>query len=93
MSVRIRLSRFGRRNRAFFRIEVFDSRTRRNGKSIEQLGWYNPITVDEKEKYQVNAERAKYWLSEGVEMSPTVHDIFNKLGIYRKDAMKLKEKQ
>lgn len=88
MSVRIRLSRFGRKNRAFFRIEVFDSRTRRNGKSIERLGWYDPIIEDEKKKFKVNKERAQYWLSEGVQMSDTVHDIFNKLGIYRKTAKK-----
>lgn len=84
MSVRIRLSRYGRKNRAFFRIEVFDSRTRRNGKSIERLGWYDPVVEDDKKKYKVNEKRAHYWLSEGAQMSDTVHDIFNKLSIYRK---------
>ena len=84
MAVRIRLSRYGRRNRAFFRIEVFDSRTRRDGKSIEKLGWYDPLVVDEDKKYKVNKERAEYWLSEGVRMTTTVHSIFNKLGIYPK---------
>ena len=88
MSVRIRLSRYGRKNRAFFRIEVFDSRIRRNGKSIERLGWYDPFVEDEKKKYKVNAERAKYWLSVGAQMSDTVHDIFNKLSIFRNPVKK-----
>ena len=53
MTVRIRLSRYGRRNRAFFRIEVFDSRTRRDGKSIEKLGWYDPVIAEEAKKYGI----------------------------------------
>ncbi len=84
MSVRIRLSRYGRKNRAFFRIEVFDSRIRRNGKSLEKLGWYDPFVDDVNKKYKVNAERAQYWLSEGAQMSDTVNDIFKKMGIFRK---------
>ena len=84
MSVRIRLSRYGRKNRPFFRIEVFDSRTRRNGKSIEQIGWYDPLVEDEAKKFKLDKERAEYWLSQGVELTKTVHSILNKLGIYKK---------
>lgn len=81
MAVRIRLKRYGRRNRAFFRIEVFDSRTRRDGRSIEILGHYDPLIADESLKYKVNAERAAYWLSVGALPTPTVADIFRKQGV------------
>jgi small subunit ribosomal protein S16 len=81
--LRIRCSRFGRRNRAFFRIEVFDARTRRNGRSVERLGWYDPMVADETKKYSVNIERAKYWLSVGAKPTGTVGDIFRKVGVYR----------
>ncbi len=91
MPVKIRLSRYGRRNRPFFRIEVFDTRTRRDGKSIERLGWYDPLIADESKKYSIDKERAEYWLSQGAQMSETVHQIFGKLGIHKKPR-KLKKK-
>ena len=45
MATRIRLKRFGRRNRPFFRVVVMDSRTKRDGKAIEEVGWYDPIKL------------------------------------------------
>ena len=46
MSTKIRLKRIGRRNRPFYRVVVMDSRNRRDGAAIEELGWFNPIQTD-----------------------------------------------
>ena len=46
MATKIRLKRIGRRNRPFYRMVVMDSRSRRDGAAIEELGWYNPIDLD-----------------------------------------------
>ncbi|MGE0432078.1 MAG: 30S ribosomal protein S16 [Planctomycetota bacterium] len=83
--VRIRLSRFGRRNRAFFRIEVFDQRVRRNGRSIEKIGWYDPYVADEAKKYGLDVERARHWLKVGAQASETVRQIFRKQGVFATD--------
>jgi len=77
--VKIRLTRAGRRNRPFYRIVVCDVRTPRDGKFIEKIGSYDvfkepPLAV-------VNKERARYWLSKGAQVSPTVKNIFSKQGI------------
>ena len=79
--VRIRLSRKGRRNRAFFRIEVFDQRTRRDGAAIEQLGWYNPYATEKEKPFELNAERAKYWIDKGAQPTPTIWDLLHKVGV------------
>ncbi len=83
--VKIRLSRKGRRNRPFYRIEVFDTRTRRDGRPVEQIGWYDPYVADEAKKYSLDVERAKYWVSVGAQTSGTVGNIFRKRGVYKKD--------
>jgi small subunit ribosomal protein S16 len=76
--VRIRLQRTGRKNRPFYRIQVLDERTRRDGAGIEQLGWYDPVSRDESKQLNLNEERAKYWLSKGAQPSDTMRDIFAK---------------
>lgn len=81
--LKIRLKRYGRRNRAFFRIEVFDSRVQRDGKSIEILGWYDPLVADEEKKHTLNADRAKYWLSVGAQPSGTVSNIMAKHAVHK----------
>ena len=83
--VRIRLSRFGRRNRSFFRIEVFDQRVRRNGRAIEKLGWYDPFIAEDAKKYSLDVERARHWLSVGAQPSATVRQIFQKQGVFKKE--------
>lgn len=75
MAVRLRLKRFGRKNRAFFRLGAFDSHTRRNGRAIEELGWYDPLVEDEDKKYSLNRERISYWLSVGAKPSRTIESI------------------
>ena len=72
--VRIRMQRTGRKNRPFYRIQVLDKRTRRDGASIEQLGWYDPLAKDPAKQVNLNEERAKYWISVGAQPSDTVRD-------------------
>ena len=78
MAVRIRLKRMGRRKRPFYRIGVFDARTKRDGKTIEELGFYDPIAKDEAKQVRLDRDRAMYWLSQGAQPSETVASIFKR---------------
>ena len=71
MSVRIRLTRTGRKNLPQWRVAVFDSRTRRDGKYLEMLGLYLPHEKPEK-KFRLDVERYNHWLSVGALPSPAV---------------------
>ncbi len=81
--VKIRLKRMGRKNRAFFRICAFDSREERDGRSIEQLGTYDPMEKDESKKVVLKRERIEYWLSVGAQPTETVVSILknNKIAV------------
>jgi small subunit ribosomal protein S16 len=81
MSARIRLKRFGTKKRPYYRIVVMDKHAPRDGKAIEELGYYHPI---EKEDQQIrfNEERVKLWLQQGATVSDTVHTILNKQGVF-----------
>ena len=83
MATVIRLSRQGRRNRAHYRVGVFDRRTRRDGPPIEQLGHYDPFVEDDAQKIVLNEERIRYWLSQGADVSETVASFLRKQGIER----------
>jgi len=73
-----RLFRVGKINQPSFKIVVADKRNAaKGGRFVEQVGFYNPVT---KEKV-LNKERAQYWLSQGVQPSATVHNLFIKDGI------------
>ncbi len=84
MAVKIRLKRTGRRNRPFYRICVFDGRTRRDGKPVEELGSYDPRAKTWAEKITLNRQRAHYWLTVGAQPSETVASILRKFEV-RKD--------
>ena len=73
--VRVRLKRTGARNAACFRVVVMDQRSSRDGKAIEQLGFYNPRSKEEK----VDLERLDYWKSVGAVISETVADIADRV--------------
>jgi small subunit ribosomal protein S16 len=64
MAVRIRMTRTGRLNRPFYRIGVFDSRTRRDGRVIEQLGYYDPMLSTGIE-WKVDQDRLAFWMKRG----------------------------
>ncbi len=76
--VKIRLKRMGRRGRAFFRICAFDAREERDGRSIEQLGTYDPMEKEESKKVILKRERIEYWLSVGAQPTETVASILKK---------------
>ena len=73
--VRVRLKRTGARNAACFRVVVMDQRSSRDGKAIEELGYYDPISKQE----SVNVERADYWKSVGAQFTETVTDIVERV--------------
>ena len=79
MAVRIRLKRLGAKIAPFYRIVVADSRTSRNGKSISEIGYFNPTT--EPEELKVNAEEAKKWLANGAQPSDTAKALLKKAGV------------
>lgn len=78
--VKIRLKKFGTNKRPFYRIVVVDSRKPRDGMTIEEIGQYHPIDVEEKQ-VAFKEDRAKYWLSVGAQPSPIVKKIFNTKGL------------
>mgnify|MGYP001289715456 FL=1 len=70
--VTIRLARTGAKKRPFYHIVVADSRSPRDGRFIERLGFYNPIAVGAEEKLRVNNDRIEYWVSQGAQPSSAV---------------------
>ena len=82
MSVRIRLTRQGRKAAAYYHIVVADSRAPRDGKFIERLGSYNPNTNPA--TTELNFERALYWLQTGAQPSDTAKSILSKQGVLMK---------
>ncbi|XP_006659613.1 30S ribosomal protein S16-2, chloroplastic/mitochondrial [Oryza brachyantha] len=82
MVVRIRLARFGCRNRPFYRVMAADSRSPRDGKHLEVLGYYNPLPgKDGGKRMGLKFDRVKYWLSVGAQPSDPVECILFRAGI------------
>lgn len=79
MSVKIRLKRIGAKKAPFYRLVVADSRSPRDGKFIEEIGYYNPIK--EPVEIKIDAEKAKKWLDNGAQPSDTVRNLLKKSGI------------
>lgn len=79
--VKLRLKRFGRRNRPFYRLNAIDSRSPRDGMPIEQLGHFDPIEKDEAKQFTCDVERVQYWLSKGAQPSDTVRGLLRKAGV------------
>lgn len=68
----IRLARGGAKKRPFFNIVATDSRSARDGRFIERVGFYNPVAADGEVKFRVAADRLGYWRGVGAQLSPTV---------------------
>jgi len=83
MSARIRLKKFGTKKRPYYRIVVMDQRSPRDGKTIDELGYYHPIEAEDKQ-IVFNMEKAKEWLAKSATASDTVRRIFNKKGLHIK---------
>ncbi|MFN9718733.1 MAG: 30S ribosomal protein S16 [Planctomycetota bacterium] len=79
MSVRIRMKKMGRKHRAFFRICVMDSRVQRDGKAIEEVGFYDPSVEDKAARVKLNMERVDYWMSVGAQPSEKVNALIRKV--------------
>ena len=96
MATKIRLKRIGRRNRPFYRIIIIDSRKRRDGSAIEQVGWYNPIESNKEKNYVLKEDRILEWLKLGAQVTDPVNKLMKRSGLsYRWHLMKqgLSEKE
>ncbi len=79
MAVKIRLTRLGKKKAPFYRIVVADSRNKRDGRCIEEIGTYDPNT--DPSTYKVDEEAARKWLANGAQPTETVAKIFKLAGI------------
>lgn len=79
MAVKIRLKRMGRKKKPFYRVVVADERTQRDGRPIEEIGYYNPLT--EPAEIKIDEEKAKKWLANGAKPTGTVVTLLKKSGI------------
>ncbi len=79
MAVRIRLKRMGAKKKPFYRIVVADSRYPRDGRFIEEIGYYNPTTKPT--TFKVDAEKVRQWKSKGAQPSDTVKVLLEKAGL------------
>ncbi|MCI5513418.1 MAG: 30S ribosomal protein S16 [Clostridia bacterium] len=79
MAVKIRLRRMGSKKAPFYRVVVADSRSPRDGRFIEEIGTYNPLTNPAEVK--IDAEKAKTWITKGAQPTETVRVLLKKSGI------------
>jgi small subunit ribosomal protein S16 len=79
--VKLRMKSFGRRHRPFFRICAMDTRTRRDGRPIEELGHYDPMAKNNVGQTVLDVSRIRYWLSVGAQPSPKVGALLRRNGI------------
>ncbi|UHQ18604.1 30S ribosomal protein S16 [Lysobacter sp. KIS68-7] len=73
--VKIRLTRGGAKKRPFYHIIVTDSRSARDGRNIERLGFYNPIASGAEKSVELNTERLTYWIGKGAQMTDKVANL------------------
>lgn len=83
MAVKIRLRRMGSNKRPFYRLIVADSRSPRDGRFIEEIGYYNPLS--EPKDIKVDIEKARKWLSNGAKPTETAKMLLTKSGVYKTD--------
>jgi len=81
VAVRLRLKKMGRRHRSFFRLSAMDGRSPRDGRVVEQLGWYDPHAKNPEQQTSINRERVEYWLGVGAQASDTVRNMLKQQGI------------
>lgn len=75
MALKIRLRQQGRTNLAFYRLVVTDSRSPRDGKYVEALGWYNPIIAEDSKKVEFKEDRIQHWLNVGAQLTDNVENL------------------
>ena len=79
MAVKIRLKRMGQKKAPFYRVVVADSRSPRDGRFIEEIGYFNPC--QEPNELSINQEAAQKWLANGAQPTDTVKDLLKKAGV------------
>ena len=82
MATKIRLKRMGKKFYAFYRVVIMDSRTKRDGRAIEEIGTYNPNT--QPSTININSERAQYWLGVGAQPTEQVLNLLKITGDWQK---------
>ena len=82
MAVKIRLKRMGMKKKPFYRVVVADIKSPRDGRFIEEIGYYNPMTAPAEIK--VDTERAKHWITCGAQPTDTVRVLLKKTGVIEK---------
>jgi small subunit ribosomal protein S16 len=93
MSLKIRLARAGTKKRPFYHIVVADSRSPRDGRFIERLGYFNPLLPKEKtERLKFDAEKVKAWLAKGALPTDRVSRFFDEAGLMKRQPRKNPEK-
>ena len=81
MATKIRLKRLGQKKAPFYRIVVADSRAPRDGRFIEEIGYFNPLS--EPNELKIDEEKALKWLSTGAQPSETVKSLMKKSGVWK----------
>ncbi len=71
----------GRRHQPFYRVSAIDGRAPRDGKVIEELGFYDPLATEPGKQVRLKRERIEHWLSQGAQPSDTVRDLLKREGI------------
>ena len=79
MAVRIRMKKFGRKHRPFYRVCVMDARVQRDGKAIEEVGFYDPMVADKSQRVKLDLERIDYWMGVGAQPSHKVGVLIKKV--------------
>ena len=81
MAVKMRLTRMGAKKAPFYRVVVADSRYPRDGRFIEEIGYYNPIT--EPAEIKIDAEKAQKWIANGAQPTDTVKVMLKKINVIK----------
>ena len=74
--VKIRLTRGGAKKRPFYHIIVTDSRSARDGRNIERVGYYNPVASGNEKRVELDVERVQHWIGVGAQMTDKVADLY-----------------
>ena len=77
--VKIRLTRGGAKKRPFYHIIVTDSRSARDGRNIERVGFYNPVAAGAEKRVELDVARVQHWVGQGAQMSDKVADLYKQV--------------
>ncbi len=87
MAVKIRLRRLGAKKSPFYRVVVADSRSPRDGKFIEEIGYYNPVS--EPKTFKIDNEKANAWIAKGAKPTDVIDKLFKEHNVY--ESVKVEE--